>query len=1036
MLKINNIKVMKKMYLVFIYAFVFPFALAFGQNHINQYEYWFDNNYAGKTKVGVTPATTLDLNTSIPSTGVNTGLHILHIRFKDDSSRYSSVISQFFQKLPSSASANKNIVAYEYWFDNNYNSKNYQTVSSQISIQLMDNLDASAITSGLHVFHIRFKDDGGAWSVVTSQFFQKVSSSSSTTKLIVAYEYWFDNNYNNKNYQTVSSQSSIQLMDNLDASSITSGLHVIHIRFKDDGGAWSTTLSQFFQKTSGGANASNQINAYEYWFDNNYSGKVLQTVSSQSEIQLLTSINATALNNGLHVFHVRFRDIANSWSSVNSSFFQKFGQSSAITNLMIGYRYWFDSADSLITNVKLASPVNIYLLNTPLNIVNIHKGNHEIHFQFQDTLKQWSSVTTDSMYKFPVVVADYLRNDSIVCDSGTVNFTNKSSIDADTFKWVFDDGTTSNLVNPSHHFNVYGIHPVKLIAYDTTKGVSDSITLKINVVHSPSLHLVADTAVCPPGLTLNAWTANSTYLWTGNSKDSVLNVTSSGIYQVTVTNNYGCSSTAQSNVTVNTLPNASATSNSAVCMGRTLNLSSGSGTNYVYNWTGPNSFSSSNQNPSITNVTNSAIGIYTVTVTNSNTGCSATAHTVVMINANPVATISSNSAICAGDTLSLFSGGGTNYAWSGPNSYSSSNQNPIILNATTAANGAYTVTVTDYSTGCSSTAQTSAVINSNPVATASSNKPCETQALNLSSGSGTNYTYSWSGPNSFNSTNQNPAIPNAATTLNGLYIVTVTNSLTGCSASAQTTVTVNTNPIASASSNSAVCAGHTLNLSSVSGTNYTYSWAGPNSYSSSNQNPVISNVTTASSGIYTLTVTNSLTSCASTDTANVVIKPSPVVNLGKDTTICIPQSITLDAGSGFASYNWNNGQTTQSIIVDSTGTYSVQVTNSYGCSNIDSIHVLVKSCAGIIEYSNNEFISIYPNPNNGVYFIKVLTDLNEAVEIEITDISGRLLFNKKNINLFKGDVIPVNNENYDSGTYLLYITSESLRLIDKIVISH
>ena len=50
----------------------------------------------------------------------------------------------------------------------------------------------------------------------------------------------------------------------------------------------------------------NTINRYEYWFDNNYAGKVLQTVTAQSQVQLLTAIDGNSLANGLHVFHVKF----------------------------------------------------------------------------------------------------------------------------------------------------------------------------------------------------------------------------------------------------------------------------------------------------------------------------------------------------------------------------------------------------------------------------------------------------------------------------------------------------------------------------------------------------------------------------------------------------------------------------------------------------------------------------------------------------------------------------------------------------------
>lgn len=66
------------------------------------------------------------------------------------------------------------------------------------------------------------------------------------------------------------------------------------------------------------------------------------------------------------------------------------------------------------------------------------------------------------------------------------------------------------------------------------------------------------------------------------------------------------------------------------------------------------------------------------------------------------------------------------------------------------------------------------------------------------------------------------------------------------------------------------------------------------------------------------------------------------VDLGPDTTLCEGKNLLLDAGSGFQSYLWNNGVNTQTMIVNSSGTYSVRVTSPAGCQAEDSIHVIFK----------------------------------------------------------------------------------------------
>lgn len=71
------------------------------------------------------------------------------------------------------------------------------------------------------------------------------------------------------------------------------------------------------------------------------------------------------------------------------------------------------------------------------------------------------------------------------------------------------------------------------------------------------------------------------------------------------------------------------------------------------------------------------------------------------------------------------------------------------------------------------------------------------------------------------------------------------------------------------------------------------------------------------------------------------INPLPIVYLGADTATCF-KPVNLSAGSEFYSYIWSNGQTSSSIAANSSGLYSVTVTNNFGCSASDSINVQVK----------------------------------------------------------------------------------------------
>ena len=80
--------------------------------------------------------------------------------------------------------------------------------------------------------------------------------------------------------------------------------------------------------------------------------------------------------------------------------------------------------------------------------------------------------------------------------------------------------------------------------------------------------------------------------------------------------------------------------------------------------------------------------------------------------------------------------------------------------------------------------------------------------------------------------------------------------------------------------------------------------------------------------------------CSGTDTVVATWRALPVVDLGADTAICNGTSITLDAVNGVM-WQWNTLDTTQTLVVDSTGTYSVLATDQFNCTNTDNIFVFV-----------------------------------------------------------------------------------------------
>jgi fibronectin type 3 domain-containing protein len=264
-------------------------------------------------------------------------------------------------------------------------------------------------------------------------------------------------------------------------------------------------------------------------------------------------------------------------------------------------------------------------------------------------------------------------------------------------------------------------------------------------------------------------------------------------YVISAATAYGESeNSAEVSATASCTPPPAAGNNGPLCAGATLELTASTVPDATYAWTGPNGFTSAEQNPSIPDATAAASGVYNVTVTVG--ACtSAPSTTTAIVHSTPAPVAGNNGPVCSGSTLILSASTipGATYAWTGPNGFTSTSQNPSIPDATADAAGLYSVTAT--ANGCVSPAATTlAVVNATPAApTAGNNGPVTAgSTLNLTASTIPGAAYSWTGPNGFASSLQNPSIAGVTTNAAGLYSVTATVG-TCVSPAGTTTVTVN-----------------------------------------------------------------------------------------------------------------------------------------------------------------------------------------------------------------------------------------------------
>jgi gliding motility-associated-like protein len=335
--------------------------------------------------------------------------------------------------------------------------------------------------------------------------------------------------------------------------------------------------------------------------------------------------------------------------------------------------------------------------------------------------------------------------------------------------------------------------------------------------------------------------------------------------------------------------------------------------------------------------------------------------TVVVLPRPEPPVVSNTSPVCERGNVTVSSEpvpGGI-YNWTGPNGFSSNAQEFTLFNVTTLQAGTYTLVVTDVN-GCQSDdATTEVVVNPAPVidtAYADPNPICEHETLNLfaeaDDDDDDDYDYNWTGPNGYESTEQNPSIADVTEVDNqGFYIVVATDETTGCTSLPYVVlVEINTFPDNLIADNDGpVCEGGTIRLNVTSVFGADYEWSGPNGYSSTEQSPVLTDVTPDMTGTYTVVVTLA-GGCTDSATTEVIVWPNPVADAGPDDTTYQDDPIVL-TGSGGTTYQWvpNTYLDHDNIpnpIFNSpdVGTFPIVLTvweDDHGCSDKDTVIIEV-----------------------------------------------------------------------------------------------
>lgn len=1051
--------------------------MVYAQRQIIQAEYFIDND-PGQGNGTAVFAVDGSLDNAIEALFKNgifvgtTGLHTFNIRVKDSQNNWGPVFKTVINVTTPLSISNVHVVQAELFWDNDPGmgngtallafDGNFNDAIEALSLNL-----SSLPSTGLHTLNIRVKDQQNNWGPVFRTIVNVTNPLVVRNIQITQAEMFWDNDPGVGNGTPLLAfdgnfNDAIEAISDAVSSMPAVGLHILNIRVRDNQNNWGPTFKTIVNVTNPLALRTIQVAQGEFFFDTDPGygqGFPLLALDGNfdSAIEALNENFSFLPDTGMHVLNVRVKDANNNWGpvfktilrvlpcvnqptvtitpnttqlicpgdSVNFSAQNGFASYTWFrggTVVGTGQNYIADTAGYYRVYAVDANGCGVFsdFTQVGINFYNANitasgattfcqGGNVVLTAGSGNTSYSWStgastqSITVASSGTYTVLVSNGscvgtdtiqvtvnpLPPTPIITSSGPTAFCNGDSVilicttPAQAYAWNNNTYDDSLLVTSGGNYTV---------TITDANGCQNSASTLVTVYPNPISSINSSITICEGDTAQMSVSGGVSYAWTpavGLSNPNIANplvfANISTQYSVLVTGLGGCIDSANVNVFVNPKPIVNASSNvSTICEGNPINLFAVPNGASSYSWSGPASFTSTLQNPVIASPTVANSGVYTVTVYNS-ANCFDSDTVNITVNPGPTAFANANSInLCEGDTLNLTSlpNGLSSYSWVGPNGFQNLNQNTSINGVTGANQGIYTVTVSNGV--CSSSASLTINVSNVPVVTASANNVnlCEGSLLNLFASSGA-ASYSWTGPNLFNSPLQNPQINNVTTLNSGIYTVTASNSL-GCSATDQVTITVVPGINAVITGNAPVCEGESILLNGLPNGMQSYNWSGPNGFNANTQNATVTSAQLTNAGTYTLTVNNG--TCNSVATYQVVVKPAPDVSVNQFGAV-------LNALQDSANYQWVSctnafapviGATSQTFTAFENGSYAVIVVYN-GCADTSTCFNV--NGLGIDEDNNSNTWLIYPNPNNGNFTIQT----SQEMYLELTDYTGRVI---------------------------------------------
>ena len=339
--------------------------------------------------------------------------------------------------------------------------------------------------------------------------------------------------------------------------------------------------------------------------------------------------------------------------------------------------------------------------------------------------------------------------------------------------------------------------------------------------------------------------------------------------------------------------------------------------------------------------------------------------------------VSNDGPFCVGDAIHLSANGqaGATYHWTGPNNYSSNQQNPTINNCNTTHTGSYTCTITVGNQ--SNNASTEITVYPKPTANFTSTSVCVGNSTQFTSTSTTNpanqtMSYHWDFGGGQTSNQQNPSFQFSSA---GTHPVTLTVSCGNgtCTSSKTQNVAVYANPVANAGEDQTVIYGATATLSGSGGSGtFNYHWEPADKVVNPNAQTT-QTVALQQSTTFTLTATHPQGGCSSSDQVSVLVEGSNMTATASasPTSICLDETSQLHAtgigGTGNYTYAWTPTIGLSSPNIANPVAHPTETT-TYSCLVSDGMSSQTVSTTVTVNYPEYEEVEQWICPDDSYTF--------------------------------------------------------------------